>query len=1248
MALDPDFFNEFAVRGRLGAGGMGIVYRVSDPASGRELALKVLRDRGPEALYQLKREFRALEGIVHPNLVELYDLVVEPDQCFLTMELLEGVDFVSYVRGPARADADATLTRERLARLRGALPQLFEGLAALHAAGKLHRDVKPQNVLVTHGGRVVLLDFGLATERAPLLSLDDPSALVGTVGYMPPEQAMGDAIDAASDLFSVGVMLFEALSGRLPFDPHTRLTDLMFGGRQPPPSPDALGPDAPGDLAALAVELLRPDPRERPDALEALRRLGRRSSAVASPRPSSVFSWGAPFVGREAESHTLRDALAVARAGAVSVVHVVGASGIGKSALVRNFFDEVALDEGALALQSRCHLQESVPFKALDNLVDMLSLTLASSPLRCVAAWTDRDACALAEVFPVLRRAPAIGERWARARALGAAEPHEMRRRAFAALEDLLREVASSRLLALWIDDLQWCDLDSLPLLQRLTQRSDAPPMLVVLTYRSEDREASRALVELDPTLAAPDVWRRTLALGPLPAQAARELVRHALRAGATGDDDMVDALAAESEGVPFLAAELARFWALRSDEGPAAKAAATTRIDAMVLDRVRRLTPAARALVEVVAVANGPIAWELAASASGVGPAARLTVGALRADGLLRHVDARAGRALDTYHDRIRESVRDGLDDAARARCHGRLAGALEARADADPLQLYEHWRGAGDLPRAARYAAAAARAASQAFAFDQAARLFAAALALGVDPAVRSDLLAGRGAALSALGCASEAAQCYAAAAEARGTLVSDGPEALRFTCLAAERYLQSGHVREGTIALTRALGAVGATLPRTPASALAAVLWHRARMSLRGMEPAPEAPIAPATRDRLDALWAGCSGLIWVDPIRSGALHAQHVREALASGDRGRALRAYASEATVLAAIGGASGLRKAQGLLARAEALAASLQTPEGEGLTRMCNAGVSYFSGRFRESVARCGEAERVLRERCTGVAWELTNVHLFGAWARLFAGAVRDLGAVVPAVLEEADARDDLLAYVGLATSMPSALRWFAADAPRAARDEVSAAIARWPATGVQSPHLQSLGVQAYADLYDGDGVAGWSRLADAWPGIERTLHLRFQSIRALMTQLRACAAATAAASLGRGGTVRAGGARWDARALLAFVERSARWLEREGGPWCAGWGAALSASVSAQRGDDAAAVRSLREAEGRFEAADMPLLVSATRLHLARLVGGDEGGAVRARAVEALAGEGVRAVEPFARMFLPIEAAAR
>jgi hypothetical protein len=81
---------------------------------------------------------------------------------------------------------------------------------------------------------------------------------------------------------------------------------------------------------------------------------------------------------------------------------------------------------------------------------------------------------------------------------------------------------------------------------------------------------------------------------------------------------------------------------------------------------------------------------------------------------------------------------------------------------------------------------------------------------------------------------------------------------------------------------------------------------------------------------------------------------------------------------------------------------------------------------------------------------------------------------------------------------------------------------------------------------------------------------------------------------------------------------------------------------------VSAQRGDDAAAVRSLREAEGRFEAADMPLLVSATRLHLARLVGGDEGGAVRARAVEALAGEGVRAVEPFARMFLPIEAAAR
>src|SRR4030095_4222857 len=159
---DEDFAGtaRFSVIRGLGAGGMGGVYEVHDRIRKEVVALKTLLRANAAGLYRLKREFRSLVDVTHPNLVCLYELFVENDRCFFTMELVRGLNFVDYARESERSDRFSD-------RLIPALRQLIDGVSALHQRGKLHRDIKPSNVLVTRDGRVVILDFGLITELLP-------------------------------------------------------------------------------------------------------------------------------------------------------------------------------------------------------------------------------------------------------------------------------------------------------------------------------------------------------------------------------------------------------------------------------------------------------------------------------------------------------------------------------------------------------------------------------------------------------------------------------------------------------------------------------------------------------------------------------------------------------------------------------------------------------------------------------------------------------------------------------------------------------------------------------------------------------------------------------------------------------------------------------------------------------------------------------------------------------------------------
>ncbi len=399
----------YEVTRELGSGGMGVVYEARDRERGTLVALKTLRHVGPVAIARFKREFRALADVVHPSLVSLYELVAENDELFFAMELVRGVHFDRWVLGagvddsstdPEQGATELTRTMDTeatfrgpllapqrpraaldLSRVRAGVRQLAEGVAAIHAAGMLHRDLKPSNVLVTEDGRVVVLDFGLVTDLAaesPQVSEERP--LMGTFGYMSPEQGARAPLTAASDWYSVGVILYKVLTGRLPFL-GGRDDVLMDKQRFEPPPPRELVPEVPEDLDALCRELLRRQPERRPTETEILRRLGSdqvrlRGGGRSAPSSQAAYE---TMVGRDAELAALTRAYARTKAGTPVLVRVAGPSGVGKSRTVRAFLDGVPAADGVVVLRGRCYEQESVPFKAVDSLIDALAATWRGS-----------------------------------------------------------------------------------------------------------------------------------------------------------------------------------------------------------------------------------------------------------------------------------------------------------------------------------------------------------------------------------------------------------------------------------------------------------------------------------------------------------------------------------------------------------------------------------------------------------------------------------------------------------------------------------------------------------------------------------------------------------------------------------------------------------------------------------------------------------------------------------------------------
>jgi len=1210
---------------RIGEGGMGVVYEVFDSNRKARLALKTGSRLDATAVYQLKNEFRALADVRHPNLVRLHELFAEGDSWFFTMDLVNGAPFDRWVRpgylGPGDGDSDRGSGVLDESRLRSALPQLVAAVSAIHAAGKVHRDLKPSNVLITPEGQLVVLDFGLAVaqERGGVGRTITDESLSGTPAYMAPEQAAGKAATQASDFYAIGSMLFEALTGELPF---AGWAGEVLAAKQHDDAPRArtLRASAPADLDALCAALLARDPRSRPGAVELRELLGAGAfDAASNARTSRDAVAAAALIGRDGELLALREAYEATLSGTPVALFVLGESGIGKSALIETFLGELRSEGRAVVLWGRCYERENVPYKGFDALIDELSRYLRKLSREEAAALLPRQVCALARLFPVLDRVSVIAEAPKRE----IPDPQELQRLGFAALRELLWAMRDRRPLVLYIDDLQWIDRDSTVLLEYLLGQTDAMPVLSIGSYRVEGGEHNLLLQAVRNGARenrTPDV--RELRVGPLSADAARRLAQRHL-GGQAESAALAERLSREAGGSPFFVGQLAHF----------AQRHGTARLMNLSLgealaDHVAQLPSSARSLLELLALAGQPLPASVAVEASSAKDG-HASLDLLRAERLVRGSTSDDGlHRVECYHDRVREWVSATLSATRRVELHAELARTLEMREDAAPELLATCYEGAGDLNRAAHAAELGGDRAVSALAFERASGLYAKALELGsIDDSAKRSLRIKCGDALVGAGRGPDAARAYrqAAVGAERGL-------ALDLKRKAAHQLMTAGHVDEGRALLGEVLASVGLRVPSSPRGGQIRALFSQARLRLRGLALRERHDTLPSEENAraLDVLWTVLQGLAGNDPFMLVGMVARYLRLSLDAGSELHAARGLSYQAFLVSA-GGIGTEARATALAARAVSLAERNDAREPFAFTLTAHGAVFVHLGRFALARKRLAEALELLRTRCRSVAFELAVTHVYDQIAAYHLGELRELAVSASTLADEAVRRGDLWEATMIATAyaVPS---WLAADTPDEVRARLETVKRR---RGVQSTYRRPdaallLGEQRLL-RYVGDGAGAFSLVSEQWPSLERARLLRAHVGRAMHLYDRGSSAVAA---------MKQGGPDKDrARAVARSSERVLRSTHLTHAP---GWAALLAAGLALSDGQDDRAHLLLRSAIAILDGSEIAIYAAAARRRLGERLGGQEGSDLVARGDAAMRAQGVQNLDAMTEMLCP------
>jgi tetratricopeptide (TPR) repeat protein len=547
----PARLGRYRILRQIGEGGMGRVFLASDDTLRRHVALKTLKRRDRASRRRFLREARAAARISHPNICPIFEVGEDGGWPFLVMELLSGETLAARLRREPLSPSEGLDVAE----------DLLAALGALHDAGVVHRDLKPSNIFLTpHGAKLV--DFGLARELpsdvveelATATDITRPGILVGTPGYMAPEQILGHAVDARADLFAAGVVVYEALTGQRAFGGDSAVQSLhgtLY--EQPPPLAGALLLES---LEPAVRRSLAKKPAERYASARDMASALRSAAREAEPAPPALAREA--FVGRRTELAWLHERFAAAVAGAGSVVFVTGERGVGKSALVGEFLRRVrAGPSPATLVAGRCR-EAAGPGEAFQPFYDALGRLLSSSGRDQASELLRTYAPTICVQMPAGLVPDPDGS--LHRQAAGATKERFIREAG-----DFMKAAGRGFPIVFLLEDLQWADTASVDMLHHLGCRLARQRMLIVGTYRQADVDAAnppmkRCAVDLLARGAARELGVGALTPEDLEAYLERRFPSH--RFG----DGLAQALYARTEGLALFVRSLVDILVERGD----------------------------------------------------------------------------------------------------------------------------------------------------------------------------------------------------------------------------------------------------------------------------------------------------------------------------------------------------------------------------------------------------------------------------------------------------------------------------------------------------------------------------------------------------------------------------------------------------------------------------------------------------------------------------------------------------------
>jgi len=750
------FLDRYRIEATIGQGGMGIVYCAHDLLLERLVAIKLVSKNvlGSEARARLLNEARTSASLNHPNIVTIYDAGEIDDAPYVVMEFVEGKSLYECM----------PLALEEILPI---MIQVCLALAHAHQHGIIHRDVKPENVLISPAGGVKLSDFGLARSLADRLS--SSGGLLGTVYYLAPEVALGGTYDQRIDLYAVGVMLYEICAGQPPFtgdDPIAIISQHLYA---PLVSPRAHNPVIPVDLEALILRLLQKDPDQRLASAGEVKNLlqdiqGRLGSTEIEATPVLELAGlkriqRGRMVAREAEMQAFRQIWSSILSGGGQTLLISGEPGIGKTRLLQETITQVEVS-GGQAYLGISYAEGNSPYAAFGQIIRAM-LRRNSPESLCLPEAVLADLLSLAPdlhaQFPDVSPNPRL-------------DPQSEQERMFESMVNACQALGASHPLLIAVDDIHWADSGTLGLFRHLARRTRRQRILVAATYREVELDEARPFNQVLLNLNRERLAVR-MKLKRLDREQTREMLKVLFAEEIT--DEFLDGIHLETEGNPFFIEEvcqaLVENGSLYFRDGRWQRPAMEDleipqNIMGAIQSRLGRLPVHVQETLELAALMGRQFDFTTLSKASPLDEDTLIdALEIAEKDLLISESRQRMEIVFAFSHALIPGVLQAGVRALRRRRLHQAVASAIEQVHPQDYEALAYQYTEASDLQQALKYSILAGDRAAQAFANHDAERYFRSALDIThivADQAILQDKLA---AVLGAQGYFPEAIQAW-----------------------------------------------------------------------------------------------------------------------------------------------------------------------------------------------------------------------------------------------------------------------------------------------------------------------------------------------------------------------------------------------------------------------------------------------------------------------------------------------------